>query len=511
MPIIGLLAVGVSLAIDKYQERHAARNAETDSHDPRSGFSAGITSPETERRREEEAFNELQNYADFQKALSSKVLDELSRDDSHEAPYSPNFNAISNRSLGNQWYNPSDGARYTTQGQLPCPIIISQKDPGPDGPGWVRTYSPALMDCGIPQQSFLRFLDSFNESLQFFPDMEAVNIAAVESGIGWRDKSTNLSTAIPNAIQLAKNAQRGRELENLLDRANLSFFSPRGLFAMVITSNPKDLSPILTINVFEASTPHMSDPNTQDSNFNDMDYGQMTLNFSKVKQPRPRRSNKLQKMSNFISDYSDRKAHTQPTSPPNDLPIYSLISSISNGRESKKDSRKRRHHRFQHERPSSRASGVGSAEIPFGVTKIGKPPASVRGIMERMRRDDGGDNDSGQEKYVRDAEIQAGALYLVIVNDPGNDQKIFDHGELYHDPSFSIDPSLGKGKGKDNSWFMQDAGEESLPVKTTLEDPHFEEVDEDDLPPRYSSIHPQHRARVQAWREQNSESFDPTL
>lgn len=38
MPIIGLLAVGVSLAIDKYQERQAARNGGIDSHDQDNGF-----------------------------------------------------------------------------------------------------------------------------------------------------------------------------------------------------------------------------------------------------------------------------------------------------------------------------------------------------------------------------------------------------------------------------------------------------------------------------------------
>jgi hypothetical protein len=186
MPIIiGILAAGVSLAIDKYQERQttAARNGGIDSHDQDTGFGlspflsrytsllilhteTGIISPDAERRREEEAFNELQNYADFQKTLSSKVLDELSRDYSHSAPYSPNFQASSNRSTGNSWYDPLNGARYTTQGRLPCPVIISQKALGSDGPGWIRTYSPALMNCGISQEPFLKFLDSFNESLR---------------------------------------------------------------------------------------------------------------------------------------------------------------------------------------------------------------------------------------------------------------------------------------------------------------------------------------------------------
>jgi hypothetical protein len=38
MPVIGLLAVGVSLAIDKYQERQAVKNAGIDSRDQNSGF-----------------------------------------------------------------------------------------------------------------------------------------------------------------------------------------------------------------------------------------------------------------------------------------------------------------------------------------------------------------------------------------------------------------------------------------------------------------------------------------
>jgi hypothetical protein len=34
---------------------------------------------------------------------------------------------------------------------------------------------------------------------------------------------------------------------------------------------------------------------------------------------------------------------------------------------------------------------------------VGKAPGSVKGIMERMRRDDSGDTE--QERHVRDAEI----------------------------------------------------------------------------------------------------------
>jgi hypothetical protein len=247
-------------------------------------------------------------------------------------------------------------------------------------------------------------------------------VTALESGIGWRDKPTNISTAIPNAVRLAKDIQRGRELvsdhfisditgvantsdrlDTFLDQSNLSLFAPSGLFAMVITSNPNNLSPVLTINVFDYSHAGASDLNMHNLSFSDMDYGHTTLNFSKTKQPHRRRSNKLQKMSNFISDYSDRRAHIQPTRPNDNLPLFSLISSISNGPESKKDSRKRRNHRFQRGgHPTSRSSSVNSVEDLFGVPKVGKPPASAKGIMKRMRRD------------VGDAEIQTASSTMQL-------------------------------------------------------------------------------------------------
>jgi hypothetical protein len=196
-------------------------------------------------------------------------------------------------------------------------------------------------------------------------------------------------------------------LDSFLDHANLTLFSPRGLFAMVITSNPDDLSPLLTINVFDASNNNTSDLSMQGLNFGDMDRGQTQHTYNQAKQPqanqtRGRRSNKLQKMSNFISDYSDRR-HNQPTNPANNTPLFSLISSISNSRESKKESRKRRTNRFQRARPSSRVSGVSSIESAF-VTKVGKAPASTRGILERMRREDG--DDTGPETYDTDSEIR---------------------------------------------------------------------------------------------------------
>jgi hypothetical protein len=216
---------------------------------------------------------------------------------------------------------------------------------------------------------------------------------------------SGVSNQLISGITLLEWLILSNRLDTFLDQSNLSLFTPRGLFAMVITSNPNDLSPVLTINVLDSSHPVRSELNMQDLTFGGMDYGHTILNLNKTK-PQPKRSNKLQKMSNFISDYSDRRAHIQPTSPSNNLPLFSLISSISNNRESKKDSHKRRNHRFQRARPTSKSSGVSSAEGAFGVTKVGKSPTSARGIMERVRKDEGDEGDAGQERNVGDAEIQ---------------------------------------------------------------------------------------------------------
>jgi hypothetical protein len=98
----------------------------------------------------------------------------------------------------------------------------------------------------------------------------------------------------------------------------------------------------------------------------------------------------------------------------------------------------------------------------------------------------------------------------VIVNDPGDDEKTEDHEEIYGEPIVNIDPSLDKGKGNESHWFEGDECESSLLARNNPEQ-HFDEHagGADELLPCYSSIHPQHRARVQAWREENLGSDVP--
>jgi hypothetical protein len=102
----------------------------------------------------------IKNYADFQKVLSSKVLDDLSRDDSLSSPHNLAFPP------GNKYPFPPPSLGPASLGSLSCPIIISQQDFGDGIHTWGRTYTPELMSCGIDQRTFLSFLDSFNESMK---------------------------------------------------------------------------------------------------------------------------------------------------------------------------------------------------------------------------------------------------------------------------------------------------------------------------------------------------------
>jgi hypothetical protein len=48
--------------------------------------------------------------------------------------------------------------------RLPCPVIIPQRRPGSKKRGFVRAYAPALADCGISQDVFLKFISDFHKT-----------------------------------------------------------------------------------------------------------------------------------------------------------------------------------------------------------------------------------------------------------------------------------------------------------------------------------------------------------
>jgi len=52
----------------------------------------------------------------------------------------------------------------TATARLPCPVVLPQRRPHSKGRGFIRAYAPVLDQCGIDQQTFLDFLDSFDKA-----------------------------------------------------------------------------------------------------------------------------------------------------------------------------------------------------------------------------------------------------------------------------------------------------------------------------------------------------------
>jgi hypothetical protein len=49
---------------------------------------------------------------------------------------------------------------------LPCPVVVPQRRPQSKSRGFVRAYAPVLMEAGIDQDTFIKFLEEWDRSAQ---------------------------------------------------------------------------------------------------------------------------------------------------------------------------------------------------------------------------------------------------------------------------------------------------------------------------------------------------------
>jgi hypothetical protein len=111
---------------------------------------------------------------------------------------------------------------------MPLPVVLLQRRPKDRTRGFIRAYSPDLMNYGIDQTMFLNFLETFNLASQSSPWLNAINMA----GIAFMHLPTGISQAASLAlmltVQVAKNMQSRHRYDFLsLDRLSgylLTFF-----------------------------------------------------------------------------------------------------------------------------------------------------------------------------------------------------------------------------------------------------------------------------------------------
>jgi hypothetical protein len=73
------------------------------------------------------------------------------------------YGESANRDLPLTLQRPSSPS-ITVQGRLLCPVIIPQRRPENKERGFIRAYAPALLECGIDEETFLKFIDSLNQA-----------------------------------------------------------------------------------------------------------------------------------------------------------------------------------------------------------------------------------------------------------------------------------------------------------------------------------------------------------
>ncbi|KAF7877173.1 hypothetical protein EAF04_000858 [Stromatinia cepivora] len=430
--LAGLISSGIGLAMEA-KTTYGSSSSKAYGKD---GSLPSRTSPKAyQHSNDEEAYRDLQAYADYQNTLSDRISADMQKDENYRRYLAANPRA---RSKGSTYehdisfyaHEPPDQRRQNARG-LSCPVILPQRRPEDQSRGIIRAYSPELAGCGIDQITFLDFIDDFNEAHKSSPYLDAVNVAVQGVGFAPGIAPMVVSMVVPIAVKAAKGYQTQRQSSSFLDRANAELFIPHGLFAMVLTFKPNQ-----TQDPYEAP-------------------GQVQLPPSAPliypEDERRAQQTGLKKMGHFIADYGDRRAQARyaytnpdsslashlptfgsrwadPNHPANSGGLKSLLTGIpddKNSRKQEKEDRKRdkkgRHRRGSSSSDSSRRSGILNTALGAVGEASGRKDLSGRGRPSLVGTARGMINGPGKQdqsliKGIRGLGMKTDILYLMITN-----------------------------------------------------------------------------------------------
>ena len=223
---------------------------------------------------------------------------------------------------------PSIPTSAFSQEKLPFPIIIPQRRPKDRSRGMVRAYPPILEQRGIDQAMFIDFIETFNKSTQATKWIAALNLASI--GTMWLPTVTGLlvSMAITAATTAAMEVQGRYKTNAFLHKINEQFFTPRGLFCLVVTWNPDSPDAQATVDLESMARKVMSGSSGQFMSSlrssNGKTHGEFqwpevapliypgldTLAATSDEEVKAKRSS-LKKKRVFVEDYMDRRAQAK--------------------------------------------------------------------------------------------------------------------------------------------------------------------------------------------------------
>ncbi|KAL5406928.1 hypothetical protein PMIN03_007479 [Paraphaeosphaeria minitans] len=235
--LIGKLAQGVSVGIglagEKYHDRKERKDALAEQERGESS-----RSPDDYENKERPEVDE-KSLEDAEMADDERMwaLDEA-------ASPPPSYESItsnSDQAIAELAYTVAETKNYQTHihngevSRLPNPVIIPQRRPGSRARGWTRAYAPDLEPLGIDQDTFMKFLESWDKSAQGSPWFKAVSLTAGIVGMAIPGPIVmGVTTAVSIAAEAGCELQGRAKSNTFLDKMNKDVFMPAGLYAMVV-------------------------------------------------------------------------------------------------------------------------------------------------------------------------------------------------------------------------------------------------------------------------------------
>ncbi|KAF5700761.1 hypothetical protein FGLOB1_10553 [Fusarium globosum] len=125
--------------------------------------------------------------------------------------------------------------------RLNSPVVIPQRRPGNKERGFVEAYAPDLQAFGIDQETFIAFIQAINKAVQASKWLHAIQVAAM--GTGFIPNHIALGVSAANVAGIVAKTETRWKTKSFMDRANVNFFQPRGLYCLLMS-----YSPISTVN-----------------------------------------------------------------------------------------------------------------------------------------------------------------------------------------------------------------------------------------------------------------------
>ncbi|KAJ9616352.1 hypothetical protein H2200_000070 [Cladophialophora chaetospira] len=204
---------------------------------------------------------------------------------------------------------------------LELPVIIPQRRPRNRSRGFLRAYAPALQGSQIDPAMFFSFLNGFDEEIKkqglFIVANLAVSASVITatSLVGHNPFVDVAAFAVHSTIEAGRRMYITHKYNKYMHNMNEKFFQPRGLYALIMDYKPRSDSATEIVDL--QTQVALSAANGGDTGSKFKVSSGATHNELEMPDAAPlvfpnlngnQKQNALQKASEFLGNYSDRRA-----------------------------------------------------------------------------------------------------------------------------------------------------------------------------------------------------------